>query len=125
MADFVSVANILMLPMEAREPGTYVSDVISDNPNFWVTEIGLWVHITDIVGALNLDVSLEQSTDKITWTAVPGSNTPPLSSVGNAFANAHIGTESNYYTRVTSTVSGDPADLSAIIYRVLTTVSTD
>lgn len=112
-----------MLPWGSREPGVYVSDVISDNPNYWVTEVGLWVYVADMSGSPTLDVSLEQSLDGETWNPLPGSSIPTLSTVGNAFANASANPDNTYFLRVTSTVTGDVAD--EVTYRVLAVTGVD
>lgn len=90
------------LPSAARGSGTYVSGPIAA-PNF-AQDVALLVHCTAASGTgPTLNVSLEESSDGTTWTAITGSGATQLTAAGNESANA---APSKAYIRVTSTVAG-------------------
>ena len=67
------------------------------------TDVILMVHVSATSGTPTLAVSLEQSDDNSTYTAVTGSSITSLTAAGNGMANARV---TKQYVRVTSTISG-------------------
>lgn len=70
----------------------------------WAAGVILAVHCTAITGTSpTLDVSLEQSADGASWSAITGSGITQLTATGNRLAVAGV---TNKYVRVTATVGG-------------------
>lgn len=114
--NYEAVFGFSVLPLESRSAGTYTSDsLISSTSIYPVSDVEIWVYVSDVSGSPTLDCSLESSTDGTTWTAIPYSGIPSMTSQGNAVANAPLPSTSDY-VRVTSTVSGSD---SSMTYRVL------
>lgn len=92
----------IALPSAARGSGTVTSGALSTPGS--AIHLLVMVHCTAASGtAPTLNVSLEQSNDGTTWTAVTGSGAAQLTAAGNARSNAII---TDDYVRVTSTVAG-------------------
>jgi hypothetical protein len=89
------------LPSAARGAGTYTSGPVANAG--MATDVLLTVHATASSGTPTLDVSLEESADGTTWTAITGSAITQLTAAGNKVAAANI---SKNLVRVTSTVGG-------------------
>lgn len=90
------------LPSAARGAGTYTSGPLAAAGV--AADVLLAVHCTAASGTgPTLDVSLEESADGTTWTAVPGSGITQLTAAGNRVAAAAI---TKNYVRVTSAVAG-------------------
>lgn len=89
------------LVQAAAGAGTYVSGPIS-SPGL-ANDVMLLVNISVVGGTPTLVVSLEESTDNVTYTAMLGSSTASLTAVGSAVTNAR---PTKPYVRVTSTVGG-------------------
>lgn len=90
------------LPLAARAGGTFTSGTVA--PSGAAGDVVLLVHCTAATGTTpTLDVSLEESSDGTTWTAITGSGVTQLTAAGNRIANA---TPSKTFVRVTSTVAG-------------------
>jgi hypothetical protein len=66
-------------------------------------EVILAVHCSAVSGTPTLDVSLQQSSDGASWSAVAGSSITQLTAVGNRLAVAGITAN---YVRATATVGG-------------------
>jgi hypothetical protein len=85
----------------AKGSGTYTAS-LTNGPG--IGDVLLLVHVTALSGTTPaLSVSLEQSPDGASWSAVGGSATASLTAIGNATTNGQI-TQS--YARVTATVTG-------------------
>ncbi len=81
---------------------TTTSPAIDSGPG--VADVLVMVHVTASAGTSpTLLVSVEQSNDGTTWTAVAGSAAPTLSAAGNAVCNAAV---SQRYARVVATIGG-------------------
>lgn len=100
----------LALPSAARGAGTYVSGPLAAAGV--AADVLLAVHATASSGTPTLDVSLEESADGSSWTAVTGSGITQLTGAGNRVAAAAI---TKNYVRVTSTVAGTTP---SVTYRV-------
>ncbi|MFC3347300.1 hypothetical protein ACFOOM_07600 [Streptomyces echinoruber] len=98
------------LPSAARGAGTYISGPVAAAGV--AADVLLAVHCTAASGTPTLDVSLEESSDGSTWTAIPGSGITQLTGVGNRTAAAAV---TKNYVRVTSTVAGTTP---SVTYRV-------
>lgn len=105
-----SAQGDVALPLAARAAGTYVSGPIANAGA--VADVVVMVHATASSGTPTLNVSLEESDDASSWTAVAGSAIPQLSAAGNAMANAR---PAKNYVRVTSVVAGTTPNVT---YRV-------
>ena len=66
-------------------------------------DVLLMVYVSATSGTPTLNVSLEQSDDNSSYTAVTGSAITQLTAAGNAVANARV---TKPYVRVTSTIAG-------------------
>lgn len=89
------------LPSAARGAGTFTSGPIANAGT--AADVLLMVHVSAVSGTPTLNVSLEQSADGSSWSAVTGSGITQLTAAGNAVAFASITAN---YVRVTSTVAG-------------------
>lgn len=85
----------------ARTAGTYTSGPVAAPGS--AADVLLTVHATAVSGTPTLDVSLEESADGSSWTAVPGSAITQLTAAGNRTAAAAV---TKSLVRVTSTVAG-------------------
>lgn len=86
----------------AAGAGTYVSGPIAAAGI--AQDVMLLVHQSAFTGTPTLNVSLEESTDGTSWTALSGSAITQIgAAVGSASANAR---PTKPYVRVTSTVAG-------------------
>lgn len=80
--------------------GTTTSQQLPTNS----ADVLVMIHATAVSGTSpSLAVSLEQSNDGSSWSAVPSSAAPAVTAAGNAFANARV---TQQLCRVTATVSG-------------------
>jgi hypothetical protein len=71
-----------------RGAGTYNSQSLPTN---YAADVLVMVHVTAASGTSpTLAVSLEQSNDGTTWTAVPNSAAAVVTAVGNSLANASM-----------------------------------
>lgn len=96
------VEGDVALSSAARGTGTVTSGPIASPGT--ANDVLLAVHCTASSGTSpTLNVSLEESSDGSTWTAVTGSGIAQLSAAGNALAFA---SPSKSYVRVTATVAG-------------------
>lgn len=102
--------DTILLPLATRPAGVYVSDSFANLP---VTDVELWVCVTEVDGAATVNCSMETSPDGDTWTPVPGSVVPQLGAPGSTTGNAPVPVSA--YARATSTVAGT----GAVTYRVL------
>jgi len=90
------------LPLAARGAGTFTSGPIANAGE--AGDVVLLVHCTAATGTTpTLNVSLEESTDAATWTAVTGSGAAQLTAAGNAVANA---SPTKPFVRVSAVVAG-------------------
>lgn len=86
----------------ARGTGVHNSPAMTFGPG--VADVLVAVHVTAASGTTpTLAVSVEQSVDGATWTAVAGSSIPGMTGIGNASCNAQI---TAAYARVTATIGG-------------------
>lgn len=84
-----------------RGSGTYTSSAL---PTGYSSDVVLLIHVTAASGTSpSLVVSLQESNDGSTWTAVPNSAAVALNAVGNSMANAQT---SMQLCRVVAVVSG-------------------
>lgn len=84
-----------------RGAGTHLSSPLPTN---YAADVVLMVHVTAASGTSpTLAVSLEQSNDGTTWTAVPQSAATTVTAVGNSLANA---TTTQQMCRVVAVVGG-------------------
>lgn len=95
------VLGDVALPSAARTAGTFTSGPVA--PPGAVTSVLMAVHASATSGTPTLDVSLEQSADGSSWSAVTGSAATQLTAAGNRATSARITAN---YVRVTSTVAG-------------------
>jgi len=96
------------LVMSAAAAGTYVSGPIA-SPGL-ANDVQLLVHVSAFTGTPTLNVSLEESTDNATWTALTGSAIAQIgAATGSANANAR---PTKSYVRVTATVAGTTPTVS-------------
>lgn len=92
----------LALSSAARGSGTHTSGPVTNAGV--AADVVVLVHCTAASGTgPTLDVSLEESADGSTWTAVTGSAATQLTAAGNRTSTARV---SKNYVRVTSTVAG-------------------
>jgi hypothetical protein len=106
-----AVQGDVALPLEARGAGTHVSGPVANAGA--AADVAVLVHCTAATGTSpTLNVSLEESADGTTWTAVAGSGTAQLIAAGSAQSNARV---SASFIRVTSTVGGTTP---SVTYRV-------
>lgn len=89
------------LASTARGAGTYTSGQLGTPGSS--AHVLLMVHCTAASGTPTLNVSLEQSGDGTSWSAVPNSGITQMTAAGNATSNAVI---TDDYVRVTATVAG-------------------
>ncbi|MBL7494467.1 hypothetical protein I6A60_01900 [Frankia sp. AgB1.9] len=89
------------LPSAARTTGTFTSGPVA--PAGAANEVLMTVHATAVSGTPTLDVSLEQSADGSSWSAIPGSSAAQLTAAGNRVVAAAVTAN---YVRVTSAVGG-------------------
>lgn len=100
-----------VLPTAARGAGTYTSGPLANAGQ--ASDVLMSVHCTASSGTPTLDVSLEESADGTTWTAIPGSAITQLTAAGNRVAAAAV---SKNFVRATSTVAGTTPSMT---YRVV------
>ena len=82
--------------------GTHVSAPLANGPG--IGDVILGVHVTAMTGTSPaVVVSVEQSVDGSTWTAVAGATTASITAVGNVTCIAGI---SQNFARVKAVVSG-------------------
>lgn len=105
------VLGDVALPLAARGAGTYTSGPVAGAG--MAADVLLTVHVTAVSGTPTLNCSLEESSDGVSWSAVPGSATAQLTAAGNAVAAAAI---TKNYVRATSTVAGTTP---SVTYRVV------
>lgn len=68
------------------------------------SDVLVMVHVTAVSGTSpTLNVTLEQSNDGSSWTAVPGSAAPQMIAVGSVMSNAAV---TGQFVRVVATVGG-------------------
>jgi hypothetical protein len=91
----------IALNLTAAAAGTYVSGPVANAG--LASDVVLLVHVTAVTGTPTLNVSLEESSDGATWTALAGSAAAQLAAAGNSSANAR---PTKSYVRVTATVAG-------------------
>ena len=101
------VIGDVVLASTARGSGTYTSGPVSVAGS--AADALVLVHVTAASGTPSLAVSLEQSADGSTWTAVGGSSAPALTAIGNAMSNAQV---TGNFVRVTATVSGTTPNMT-------------
>lgn len=69
-----------------------------------VADILVLVQVTAVAGTSpTLTVSVEQSVDGVTWTAIPASAAPVMSTLGNTVCNAAVPQQ---FARVVATIGG-------------------
>lgn len=96
------VLGDVALTPAARGTGTHLSGPISA-PGV-AQDVVLLVHCTAASGTTpTLNVSLEESNDSSSWSAVSNSGVTQLTAAGNAMSNAVL---TKQYARVTATVGG-------------------
>lgn len=96
------VLGDVALPSAARGSGTVTSGPVANAG--MATDVLLMVHCTAASGTSpTLDVSLEESADGASWSAVANSSITQLTTAGNRVAAASV---TKNYVRVTSTVGG-------------------
>lgn len=88
--------------LSGTRTATDSSPAIDSGPG--VADVLVLVHVTAVAGTSpTLVVSVEQSNDGSSWSAVAGSAAPTLNAVGNAVCNAAV---SQRFARVVATVGG-------------------
>jgi hypothetical protein len=96
------VQGDVALPLAARAGGTFTAGPVA-TPGA-AGDVVLLVHCTAATGTTpTLDVSLEESADGTSWSAVAGSAAAQLTAAGNRVAYA---APSKALVRVTATVAG-------------------
>lgn len=81
--------------------GTYTSGTL---PTGYAADVLLMIHVTTATGTgHSLTVSLEESNDGSTWTAVPQSAAAALTAPGSALSNSRT---TKQLVRVTATIVG-------------------
>jgi hypothetical protein len=96
------VLGDVALPLTARAAGTFVSGPVA--PSGAAGDVVLLVHCAAASGTTpTLDVSLEESADGSSWSAVTGSAVTQITAAGNRVGYA---TASKAFVRVTSAVGG-------------------
>lgn len=81
--------------------GTYTSSPL---PTGYAADVLLMVHATVVSGTTpSLAVSMEESNDGTTWTAVPQSTAAAVIAVGNSIANAQT---TKQFVRVIAVITG-------------------
>lgn len=89
------------LTLTQRGAGTYTSGPIAAAGT--AADMFFGVHATAVSGTPTLDVSLEQSADGASWSAITGSAVSQLTAAGNRVGFASV---SANFVRVTATVGG-------------------
>jgi hypothetical protein len=109
-----AVLGDVALPLAARGTGTFAGGPVA--PAGEIQDVFLHVYCSAASGTTpTLNVSLEESDDGSTWTAIAGSAVPQLTAAGNAGGNA---TPAKKYVRATSVVAGTTPSFT---YRVALT----
>lgn len=99
------------LPSAARGAGTFTSGPATSAG--FAQDVFFTVHVSAVSGTPTLNVSLEESNDAASWTAVPGSGSAQLTAAGNSVG---VGTLTKQYCRITSVVAGGTPNMT---YRVV------
>lgn len=109
-----AVLGDVVLPLAARGAGTFTSGPVANAGQ--AQDVFLHVYCSAASGTTpTLNVSLEESNDGSSWTAITGSAAAQLTAAGNTGGNA---TPSKQYVRATSTVAGTTPSFT---YRVALT----
>ncbi len=104
-----SAQGDLALTLTAQGAGTVTSGPITSAGK--AGHVLLMVHVSAITGTTpTLNVSMEQSADGTSYSAIAGSAAAQLTAVGNAVAYAF---PTANYVRVTATVGGTTPSVSA------------
>lgn len=97
-----TVNGDVVLPSSARGAGTYTAGPLVYGPG--VADLLVLTHISAVSGTSpTLVVSVEQSADGSSWSAVTGAASATLSAVGNSMINASV---TQPYVRVSAVVAG-------------------